>query len=224
MNLQKETTEKRIELKEVFRAKDRMLVESAIKFSRFSFGTTYPQRQVNSIYYDTFDFESLEESIEGGSQRKKVRLRWYGNIKDDTKATLEIKMKRGHLSWKKIYRNSHNIKPQSKQWRNFIETASNESSFNCILCNLVPQSIVSYQRSYFASFDGKIRITIDHDLKTYIQNNTFVRNFDYGKSHKDVLVLEIKIAEKNQPLLRKILEEFPFSPKRFSKYCESMLL
>ena len=35
MNLQKETTEKRIELKEVFRAKDRMLVESAIKFSIF---------------------------------------------------------------------------------------------------------------------------------------------------------------------------------------------
>ena len=93
-------------------------------------------------------------------------------------------MKRGHLSWKKIYRNSHNIKPQSKQWRNFIETASNESSSNCILCNLVPQSIVSYQRSYFASFDGKIRITIDHDLKTYIQNNTFARNFDYGNLTK----------------------------------------
>lgn len=41
---------------------------------------------------------------------------------------------------------------------------------------------------------------------------------------RDVFVLEIKIAEKNQSLIRKILEEFPFSPKRFSKYCESMLL
>ena len=76
MNLQKETTEKRIELKEVFRAKDRMLVESAIKFSTFSFGTTYPQRQVNSIYFDTFDFESLEESIEGEAKRELIKVVW----------------------------------------------------------------------------------------------------------------------------------------------------
>ena len=51
-------------LKEVFRAKDRMLVESAEFFNIFR--TTYPQMQVNSIYLN-IPSVIIEESIDLGS-------------------------------------------------------------------------------------------------------------------------------------------------------------
>ena len=66
------TTEKRIEIKEVFRPRDLVKLQRALLLSRFSFKSHYPKRKINSIYYDTSDYKALEESIEGGSLRRKV--------------------------------------------------------------------------------------------------------------------------------------------------------
>ncbi len=46
---------------------------------RNNFQYIYEKRKVNSIYFDTNDFKFFEENINGVSQRKKVRLRWYND-------------------------------------------------------------------------------------------------------------------------------------------------
>ena len=88
------TNERRIEIKEVFRPNDLVNLGKAILLSRFSFKKHHPKRTINSIYYDTFDYKSLEDSIEGGSLRNKFRIRWYGDSPKETNATLEIKKRR----------------------------------------------------------------------------------------------------------------------------------
>ena len=64
-------TDRRIELKDVFTTDDLPLIEKSIKLSRFSFYKPYPNRKVNSVYFDDLLFSSLEESIEGNSIKRK---------------------------------------------------------------------------------------------------------------------------------------------------------
>ena len=37
----------------------------------------YPSRRINSLYFDTRGFRMFEESEEGLTPRKKIRIRWY---------------------------------------------------------------------------------------------------------------------------------------------------
>ena len=104
-------TNRRIELKDVISPLNLPKVKRIMLNSNLSFEHSYDKRQINSIYFDNNSFGSVTESLEGTSIRKKTRIRWYGNQLKETPATLEIKKKIGHLSWKELYKNTYTIKP-----------------------------------------------------------------------------------------------------------------
>ena len=215
-------TGKRIEIKEIFGPSDLVKVRKAILLSRFSFSSHYPKRKINSIYYDTFDYRSFEDSIEGGSCRTKHRIRWYGNGLDKSNATLEIKKKQGHLSWKLLKKDSFSICPSAKTWETFLTPNSGSRDSDWFLLNQQPKSIITYDREYYSSFDGKVRVTIDQNLKSFSQENSTKPNLSFYHPHIAALIFEIKIPLENESLVRQVLKDLPFSPKRFSKYCESL--
>ena len=214
-------TEKRIEVKEVFTLFDITKVEKAIHLSKFAFRKPFPDRQINSIYFDDFSFSSFEDSIEGNCLRTKTRLRWYGNEDSEVSAVLELKKKKGMYSWKHLYQNKYRINPKARNWTTFIKFLQKEGK-DLILTQLKPKSIVSYQRNYYASFDGKVRITIDRNLKTYRQDISVNPNLTRPKDHFELIIMEMKVDVSNSNLIRMVSEDIPFNPKRFSKYCESM--
>ena len=74
----KTTSEKRIELKEVFPFRYYTKILKSIRSSSLAFRKIYPTRRINSIYYDNSSYSAMEESIEGNSLRSKKRIRWYG--------------------------------------------------------------------------------------------------------------------------------------------------
>ena len=214
-------TEKRIEVKEVFSLFDITKVEKAIHLSKFAFRKPFPDRQINSIYFDDFSFSSVEDSIEGNCLRTKTRLRWYGNEDSEVSAVLELKKKKGMYSWKHLYQNKYRINPKARNWTTFIKFLQKEGK-DLILTQLKPKSIVSYQRNYYASFDGKVRITIDRNLKTYRQDISVNPNLTRPKDHFELIIMEMKVDVSNSNLIRMVSEDIPFNPKRFSKYCESL--
>ena len=216
-------TEKRIEIKEVFRPSDLVKLHQTILLSRFSFRTPYPKRKINSIYYDTHDYRSLEDSIEGGSCRTKYRIRWYGNTQDISNATLEIKKKEGHLSWKLLKKNSFRICPCAKTWKTFLTPSSSSGNSNWFLHNQQPKSIITYDREYYASLDRKVRVTIDQNLKSFNQETSTKPNLNYYRPHIAFVIFEIKVSQENESLVKDVLRDLPFSAKRFSKYCESII-
>ena len=216
-------TDKRIELKDVFIRDDLPLIEKSIRLSRFSFYQPYPNRTVNSVYFDNLLFSSLEESIEGNSIRTKKRLRWYGNSLAKNNAVLEFKKKLGVYSWKELYRNSYCINPSAQNWPNFILPLSNDSTLPLKRISDSPVSIVTYNREYYISFDNKVRVTIDRNLKTYEQTNLLRPNFIFHRKHPKTIVMEIKVSAKNSNLIREVCRDIPFNPQRFSKYCDSLI-
>jgi len=215
------TTEKRIEVKEVFNLFDIPKVQKAIQLSKFAFRKPFPDRQINSIYFDDFSFSSFEDSIEGNCLRTKTRLRWYGSKNDEVSAILELKKKQGMYSWKHLYQNNYRINPIARNWSNFVKFLKKEEK-DLILNYLKPKSIVSYQRSYYASFDGKVRLTIDRNLKTYRQDRGINPNLSRPKDHSELIIMEMKVDISNSNLIREVCKDIPFNPKRFSKYCESL--
>jgi hypothetical protein len=215
-------TNKRVEIKELFNLSDMVKIEQAIALSKYAFYKPYPVRKINSLYFDTVSYDALEESIEGNSLRKKTRLRWYGNKKSSTNAVLELKFKKGSISWKHLYKNEYLVTPEACHWSDFVKS-NNPQEAKTRLYNMIPVSIVTYDRKYYISCDGKIRLTIDTNLKSYLQHSSKRPNFRFCRNHIGFLVLEIKVSDKNQSHIKEVLKEIPFSAKRFSKYCESIV-
>ena len=43
-----------------------------------SFRKIYPDRKVNNIYFDNSELSAYFENVNGVSERRKFRVRWYG--------------------------------------------------------------------------------------------------------------------------------------------------
>jgi SPX domain protein involved in polyphosphate accumulation len=63
----------------------------------------HESRLINNIYFDNYNFSSLTENIEGLSQRKKYRIRWYGETFNNSNKSIEIKIKNEFVNSKKSY-------------------------------------------------------------------------------------------------------------------------
>jgi hypothetical protein len=64
---------------------------------------------------------------------------------------------------------------------------------------------------------------MDDNLAFRDQTSGIGPNFSHLRQHPGKLVLEIKLAEENLDALDELARTLPFVPRRFSKYCESLL-
>ena len=62
----------------------------------------YQERRVNSLYLDDTYFSSVKDNLSGLSQRRKTRLRWYGD-QNYSCPSLELKIRNGRLISKTSY-------------------------------------------------------------------------------------------------------------------------
>ena len=161
----------------------------------------YGKRVINSLYYDTQLYNMFNDSEEGLLPRKKIRIRWYDDIR---KANKEVKISSTEGRFKK----------------SCIIDFTSELGFPKSLCDLqygiiYPSLFVSYTREYF-SFKS-MRITFDFNIE--------YANYRCSRSvlHKDSEgVMEVKIGlEVPDDYIENML---PFPITRFSKYCRGLLI
>ena len=222
------TTSKQIELnnKISFRNEKKILFfeneQFIIKFLKVNgFKEIFKERLVNSIYFDDYNLTNLLETIDGEKYRSKIRLRWYGKIKDiNNNPNLEEKIKVNTKNYKIFYpiklkkvKNKINI----KEIHNEIQGQLNKNKFISLkIKNTLPTSFVSYQRSYFAK--SKLRVTIDKDLKfkKFIGDRYLSENENFEK--KKFLILEFKFNDESYDLIKFISSQIPNRFTKFSKY------
>jgi SPX domain protein involved in polyphosphate accumulation len=186
------------------------------------FKETYKERIVNSIYFDNPEYHNFFDNVEGNQNRFKVRIRWYG---DDIKnSKLEIKVKEG-LFGKKIITEIQNISTTSDFYQ-IIKNPKNypdlDTSYIPYVINLIPTSYNNYLRRYFESFDGKIRVTVDSNLKFKklynfkLPKDKELLDFDYS-------IIEVKYKSSDEYLVSKIMRNSPLILRKFSKYTAGVL-
>lgn len=196
-------------------------VLAVVKLHPAMFYQPYPPRYVNNLYLDTEGLDNYQDNVSGVAERRKVRLRWYGDLFGDVRQPmLEFKIKSGLVGAKV----SHPFAPFALDHR-FCDRTYREMlcrtdlpsavalrmrSMHVVLCN-------RYYRWYFATCDGRFRVTVDTEMAFYQvrkTQNSFVHRF----ADRNHVVVELKYPKPQDMEAERVSRRFPFSVTKNSKY------
>lgn len=181
----------------------------------------YPPRYVNNLYLDSEDLDNYHANVAGMADRHKVRVRWYGaqlfQVQDPV---LELKVKRGLVGTKYSYRfPGFRIAPGfcHADLQRMVRAADLPADvrdhlhgLGAVLCN-------RYYRWYYASRDGRYRLTVDSGLEYLRVKRAANRFLSRWVDHAHVVV-ELKYDLHLDPQADRVAAFFPFSVTRNSKY------
>jgi len=160
----------------------------------------FAKREINSLYYDDENHSMYHDSEEGLLPRRKVRIRWYDDIK---KASNEVKIS----SFEGRFKTSSLAHAES-------ENSLPQSLFDPHYGVIIPSLLVSYTREYF-TFES-MRITFDSDIKYF--NYRLAQNIQFLDKE---CVMEIKVGiDVPDDYIERLI---PHSTSRFSKYSRGLL-
>ena len=191
------------------------------------FKEIYSKRIVNSIYYETSNFDCFYDSMNGVEIRKKIRLRFYNN--QYNRVQLEFKNKRSELG-QKITTNLDKIMSYSSNYlfRNSINEANKISNIPVLIEGIYrPLVFIKYKRRYFYSENFSLRVTIDSKLEFSIIKSSR-SNFLIQKPKQALSgVLEIKHGNNIEPsvyFINSMSKSLELYMERSSKYCDAINL
>jgi len=212
--------DQRFERKWIYYSNDRLNLINSLIRSKLFFRYQFPKRKVNSIYFDTKNYSSIIQNLDGIQKKTKLRLRWYGDKSIIKDPKLEFKNKIGFISKKrheKIEEFNELIFPKISNLKK-INDIINKKKFS----KKTIYSIISthYEREYLISVDNSIRATIDFNLKSiYLKNFSQIK---LKKNFSNVTILEIKYPVNLDSFLRKKLNDITLRLSKNSKYISSV--
>jgi len=179
-----------INFSQIFNFKNWLANEEYIKL--------YPDRTINSLYFDNLNNQMFLDSEEGITPRKKIRVRNYPEYKDQ-KFFFETKISSPEGRYKQKKAINIDELDNLKKFGHFDETYNS--------CH--PKLFVKYTREYF---DTTIcRLTIDTNI-------TYTEYKNLNNNEKDPYVA-VEIKANFNSSLDQLMSKFPFQRVRFSKYC-----
>lgn len=196
-----------------------------LRLHQAGFLTAYPPRQVNNVYFDTIDLDSFGENLAGISERRKARLRWYGESCRRAACVFEVKCKRNRLGWKLAQRLAQPLDIDGLAWSELMALLHAQLSpqLGLFLADgQTPVVLLHYQREYYQSFDGVVRVTLDHGLTVFDQREYVRPNLRFAASLADCLVVEFKARASDGAALGHIIDSAPFRLSACSKYAEGV--
>lgn len=178
----------------------------------------YSKRKVNSLYFDDVDFSSVRDNLAGLSNRRKMRIRWYGQKKNSS-LYFEEKIRNGRL----VYKNSYPLISIQNTLleltiKDIVSMCKKEMREQKVIFDehLTPTLQVSYDRNYYEDLDG-VRITIDQNIKFYgsLPNQKLNGVLSVPYPYK---VMEIKFSPHLKTRIDGLIKPLHITPKRHSKY------
>ena len=189
--------ELRHEIKLLVEHGDLARIKMWLRLHRANFSPTYPQRRVNNIYFDTEDLANVEANLAGISERRKLRLRWYGETSCLEHGAWEIKCKQAGLGWKIAQQVTESITLSRMSWPQVLGhlRASATGAVGIHLAHSSSPTLINhYQRLYYASWDGSVRATVDYQQAFYDQRLSTCPNLTRPLPSSDDIVLEFKAS------------------------------
>jgi len=196
-------------------------IKNWLKSHNGAFRTSYPDRQINNVYFDSFDYTTICENIWGSSSRSKVRYRWYGDSITPAEGTLEIKNRRNSYGWKNSFKVSDAPYKEGANWKliqRLLATQLPSEARIWLDTHPLPILINRYHREYFESWDRLIRVTIDRNQSVWEQRYNQKPNFTQRAQMANTIVIEIKCSRRDREYANKIIQGIPIRVSRHSKY------
>ena len=162
----------------------------------------FKDRRVSSLYFDNLKKEMFNDSLEGLTPRKKIRVRNYPN---DLARQLLFETKISSVEGR--FKTNRLIKEED------FKNLKKNGIFDCKYGICKPVLNVNYIREYFKKDD--VRITLDSNIFYRLHNTGFIK--------KDLqIIVELKTSININ--LDELFEVYPYQEIRFSKYCNGLEL
>lgn len=228
-----ETSFKRIETKYLVAKED---LEDLLKdLKHYLVEDDYPMSTISNVYFDTADFNVIQDALAKQHRREKIRMRTYlENPTADSPAFLEVKSKDdagvGHKF--RLVSNAASITrlmtdgfvDQTIQDKELVaEIQALRERYNH---QLQPQMYIYYDRLSLKekkSIQGypynKIRVTIDQNL-VYRDQHVSLLHRKGGEPllEENRIIMEIKAPGEEPQWLKNILDQYGLEQQKFSKY------
>lgn len=178
--------------------------------------------KIRSLYFDNMEDKALKEKIDGVSNREKFRIRCYDFNFDFIR--LEKKVKKGGLGYKisapLTYDQTEKIINGDLEWmKNSSEALIIELYEKMKTQGLRPKTLVDYTREPFVYSAGNVRVTLDYDIRTGLQNiNLLDKNAVTIPASPGTCILEIKYDNFLPDIIRDIVQQPNREESAFSKY------
>ena len=228
-----ETSFKRIETKYVVAKADLANLIEDLKI--YLVEDDYPTSTISNIYFDTEQFDMIQEDDQGTKRKEKIRMRTYlSQVQPYSQVFLEIKSK-DRTGVGRKYRLLST--PQS-----ITQFMTKEQLDNSIRDQMMIEKIQQLQEEYqqaiiprmYTYYDrfslkekkeisgfpyNKIRITIDQNL-TYRDDNVslFSGKDGFPLLNEEIVIMEIKAPGRKPQWLQNILDQYGLVEQKFSKY------
>jgi SPX domain protein involved in polyphosphate accumulation len=193
-------------------------------------GVSYP---ITSLYYDTPDYKAYWDKLDGQRNRRKVRVRAYGDtqITPDTLTYLEIKQRVNQMMRKRRVRLPY---AQAVDFAALAELGStlddparalvHEVAFLYATLQLRPACVVTYDR---LAFEGDahapdLRVTLDTNVRGRIHDLSLLSTGSAADRHllgPDYAVLEVKANSHVPGWVAQMVARHHCTFRRVSKYC-----
>ena len=180
------------------------------------FKKIYPNRKINSIYFDCENLKNVWDNINGFGKRIKIRLRWYNNL-FNKEVFLEEKKKINLMTVKNV--KSLGIFKDTLELKKFIKKSlSQEKLISDKRLNLGEILTVSYDREYYQDVSKKLRVTIDKNIKIF-------KDIELKPIDIDKHIVEIKYHPKNSMFCNNFLLKNKLNNRnqKYSKYVNSFI-
>ena len=228
-----ETTFKRIETKYI--VSKEILGKLIQDLKEYLVEDDYPISTISNIYFDTEDFDILQDEHLGDKRKEKVRMRTYlSQPKTDSQVFLEIKTKDQEGVGRKYRLLSTPISILNFMIKGHLDSSITDTVVIKKVKKLrrdyklaiKPRMYIYYDRyslkekKYIEGYDyNKIRITIDQNL-VYRDENVSLFSGNQGTPLLDdkTVIMEIKAPGNKPQWLQDILDKYGLIEQKFSKY------
>ena len=229
---QLETRFKRIETKYVVSKEN--LEDLLTDLKEYLVEDDYPTSTISNIYFDTDNFDVIQDALDGNHRQEKIRMRTYlANPKIDSKVFLEVKAKddegighkfrlvstplvitnlmtdgknHGQITDRQLLQDIHHLRQRYDE-------------------GLKPRMYIYYDRFSMKEKEtiegyayNKVRVTLDQNL-TYRDEDVslFKGNHGFPLLDEDTIIMEIKAPGKKPDWLQTILDKHGLEEQKFSK-------
>ena len=200
---------------------DNLILYNALLRSNFFFSVQYPKRKINSLYFDDLNYSSINENLDGISEKKKYRIRWYGSKNKLHNPVFEIKTRKNFEVYKRLFnlKKLNNLFIFKYENLDFIkEFLNNQYRFNK---TIYPILTTHYDREYFISNNGLVRATLDYNLQSvFVKENN---DLNINRNYYSNTILEIKYDVNLDKYVRDNLKSISTRLSRNSKFVSSAL-
>ncbi len=190
--------------------------------------------RIASVYFDTPDLRSFWDKLDGHRERRKIRVRSYGNqpIGPDTPVYLEVKHRVDQLMGKRRIQLPYAQAMDFDRLDQVYQAAGDpvERALLGEICwlyytlQLHPTCVVTYHRRAFQGneYYPDLRITFDTDLKGRTHDLSLLST-GHAQNHyflpPDFCIMEVKINHNVPYWLAQLLSRHRCTFQRISKYC-----